>query len=39
MIAVLKGWDGKLEVVDKIDRPVRGLRIVETPEGPKVKLG
>jgi hypothetical protein len=39
LIAVLKAWDGDLKVIDKNDNPVRGARIVETKDGPKVKLG
>lgn len=36
---VLAIWDGNLEVIDRDDRVVRGARIVETKDGPKVKLG
>lgn len=39
LMEVLAGWDGDLKVVDKEDRAVRGARIVETKDGPKVKLG
>lgn len=38
MIAVLQGWDGKLQVINKDEKHVLGARIVETDDGPKVKL-
>jgi hypothetical protein len=36
---VLSGWDENLQIVDKEEKTVRGARIVETKDGPKVKLG
>lgn len=34
-----EGWGGDLKVLDKHEISVRGARIVETKDGPKVKLG
>lgn len=39
LIAVLQGWDGELKLIGKDDKPIRGARIVETKDGPRVKLG
>lgn len=39
LIAVLEGWDGDLKIVDKDERPVRGARVIQTEDGPKIKLG
>jgi hypothetical protein len=38
LVAVLAGWDGDLKVIDKDDKSILGAHIVETKDGPKVKL-